>query len=130
MVKANPAHAQPCSVPGCEQLIGRHGGRGWCPRHYQRWTKSGDPQVVDRFRRWHPYVRYRAAHARVSKAYGPARNYQCRDCDRPALDWAYDYQDPDEVQDPRYGRYSLDPFYYRPLCRRCHKRFDMAVAHA
>lgn len=29
-----------CSAPGCEEIVGDHGGRGLCPKHYQRLTKS------------------------------------------------------------------------------------------
>jgi hypothetical protein len=29
-----------CAAEGCADVIGRHGGRGYCPKHYQRLTKS------------------------------------------------------------------------------------------
>lgn len=32
-----------CSVEGCESA---HGAKGYCPKHYQRWVKYGDPLVL------------------------------------------------------------------------------------
>ena len=32
-----------CAVQGCLEPVGRTGARGWCPRHYQRWLRHGDP---------------------------------------------------------------------------------------
>ena len=29
-----------CEAPGCEDPVGTHGGRGLCPKHYQRVTKT------------------------------------------------------------------------------------------
>ena len=34
-----------CSVPGCEKAT-RHGERGWCPKHYDRWREHGDPLTL------------------------------------------------------------------------------------
>jgi len=34
-----------CRVPGCGAPVGSAGARGWCPRHYQRWRRHGDPQA-------------------------------------------------------------------------------------
>jgi hypothetical protein len=42
------------------------------------------------------------------------------------VDWAYDYSDPNARSDARRGPYSLDLNRYIPLCRSCHKRFDLA----
>ena len=39
-----------CRVPGCDAPVGRSGAGGWCPRHYQRWRRHGDPQAVARRR--------------------------------------------------------------------------------
>lgn len=73
-------------------------------------------------------VGYRAAHARVQAARGPATCYPCAgDCGRPAGEWAYDNADPDELVATVNGavrRYSLDSDRYQPLCRPCHRRFD------
>lgn len=30
----------PCSIEGCEAVVF---ARGWCSRHYTRWTRHGDP---------------------------------------------------------------------------------------
>lgn len=32
-----------CSVEGCEN---RSSARGWCPKHYARWVRTGDPTMV------------------------------------------------------------------------------------
>lgn len=34
-----------CSIEGCNQPIR---GRGWCTKHYQRWSKYGDPLVTQK----------------------------------------------------------------------------------
>lgn len=33
----------PCTAQGCTDLIGRHGGKGFCPYHYRRYAKHGNP---------------------------------------------------------------------------------------
>ena len=38
-----PNYTQPCTVNGCESLIGRKGARGLCTRHYQRYLSTGSP---------------------------------------------------------------------------------------
>lgn len=40
-----------CKVEGCGGETGRrggkkHGARGWCEKHYQRWQKHGDPMTT------------------------------------------------------------------------------------
>ena len=37
-----------CSIEGCEQSAL---ARGWCGKHYQRWTKHGDPMAPVKLRR-------------------------------------------------------------------------------
>ena len=73
---------------------------------------------------------YAGAHLRIKAARGPAKNYVCQFCEsRPALDWAYDGQDPSELTSAvRNGkRYCLDVFRYIPLCRGCHNRLNSKV---
>jgi hypothetical protein len=55
-VVGNPSGSQKkCSVEECDRAVGRRGARGWCPRHYQQWQKTGIPTgtsrrpAVDRF---------------------------------------------------------------------------------
>lgn len=43
-----------CVVAGCGRPVGRSGARGWCPTHYYRWRRHGDPLTV------HPRGGYRA----------------------------------------------------------------------
>lgn len=33
-----------CAIEQCGREVGRHGARGWCPKHYRRWQSTGDPQ--------------------------------------------------------------------------------------
>lgn len=73
---------------------------------------------------------YRAAHMRLLAARGRAASWPCvGDCGRPAVDWAYDNADPDELVATVNGsarRYSMDSDRYAPMCRPCHRRFDHA----
>jgi hypothetical protein len=69
-------------------------------------------------------VGYNAAHDRVRRDRGPAHDYRCVGCGRPARHWAYDHGDPDELASA-LGPYSLDLDRYRPLCVGCHKRADL-----
>ena len=102
---------------------GRYGDPRKAPKARQR--PAQPPAVATPVR-----VGYRAAHARVVAARGRASSYSCvGDCGRPAVDWAYDNDDPDEVIDTVGGkplRYGLDSDHYQPMCRQCHQRFDHA----
>lgn len=33
-----------CNFTSCESLIGRHGARGYCPKHYKRVKSTGSPE--------------------------------------------------------------------------------------
>lgn len=69
---------------------------------FEAWNDPESPRVVG----------YRAAHMRVQAARGRASAYPCMgDCGRPAADWAYVHDDPDELSTTVNGaarHYSLD----------------------
>ena len=119
-----------CSVDGCERPL-RGGGHGWCNAHYARWRKYGDPlhPFSEHGHRWTgDSVGYIGAHRRIRAIKGAASEHLCIECGKPAKQWAYDYKDPDPKEDPRSGPYSTNPERYQPMCCRCHKRFDVAMA--
>jgi hypothetical protein len=70
-------------------------------------------------------VGYNAIHQRLKRDRGPASEQWCTDCGGPAMDWAYDHLDPDELMG-KDGPYSLDLAHYRARCRRCHQAEDRA----
>ena len=69
---------------------------------------------------------YTASHIRVYKAKGRAADHLCAHCGDPAEQWAYTHSDPHELTSPEGFPYSPDPEHYMPLCRSCHKRYDLA----
>lgn len=69
-------------------------------------------------------VLYQSAHGRVKQLRGAASLHPCIDCGGSATDWSYDHGDMNELTDERGRPYSVDPSYYHPRCRPCHKRFD------
>ncbi len=73
-------------------------------------------------------VGYDAAHKRVKRLRGSARDYVCVGCgDVPATDWAYNHEDENELAGGD-GPYSLIPANYDPMCKSCHKVFDLSFA--
>lgn len=109
-----------CSVEGCDRS---HIARGYCTAHYQRWREHGDPGPAD--------IRtginsYSGAHLQVVREHGLAVTHPCSECGGEAAEWAYDHSDPDELRHPDHGSpYSLDTSRYRPMCRPCHRTFDV-----
>jgi hypothetical protein len=67
---------------------------------------------------------YRLAHKHVVRAKGDTRDHACADCGRPAREWSYDGQDPDEKTDQGGRAYSTHPEHYLPRCAPCHKVHD------
>jgi hypothetical protein len=67
---------------------------------------------------------YAAAHLRVVRERGDAAAHRCARCPSPADEWAYDHTDSRELLDDVGRPYSLNPNFYLPLCRPCHRRFD------
>lgn len=62
---------------------------------------------------------YSANHNRVRKVRGNARDQACAECAGQARDWAI-----------IHGEDGADPENYRPLCRRCHYRYDQETQQA
>jgi hypothetical protein len=80
-----------------------------------------------------PNIRYSVAHDQVKRTRGRASEHSCADCGRPASDWSYNHDDPDEFIEWvemykrgnfRPAQYSSDPAHYSPRCKRCHTAFD------
>lgn len=74
---------------------------------------------------------YGAAHDRVTKLNGPAKNHACIDCGGQAAHWSYDHADDDERRSETIKgapAYSLSPDHYEARCIPCHKRFDLSIA--
>ena len=71
-----------------------------------------------------------AAHYRIRSARGKASGHACVACGQQAYDWAYnnDAPDPDAITDDVGRVYSNDPGFYLPMCRKCHRQYD--VTHA
>lgn len=73
-------------------------------------------------------VGYYMAHHRVIHVRGKAKLHLCVDCGATALDWSYQGGDPNELTQETGARsgitYSLEPAYYAPRCRPCHREFD------
>lgn len=118
-----------CSVTDCTRPS--H-ARTFCVVHYARWRRTGDP--VGLLPSGRPLVGevpgYAAAHRRITRSMGPASAYTCVDCDGPALEWAYNGGDPDELVagalsgEPPGLRYSLHMEFYSPRCVPCHRAMD------
>lgn len=121
-----------CSVEGCGS---KHKAIGYCNAHYFRVKRYGDlnhvgvgkPHLGAGHHNWRgDNPSYLAAHGRVSRMHGSAREWWCEHCDSRAHHWAYDHKDTEkELEDPETGcKYSPDPERYFPLCVPCHKVFD------
>lgn len=107
----------------CEagQCGNRTVGQGLCNMHYKRAKRAANPRARKYRQRGDSYA---SAHNKVKRLHGPARIHECEKCGEPALDWAYDHGDPNELYDSRGCPYSLNPERYMPLCRQCHCIFD------
>lgn len=85
------------------------------PRHVVRWSRRTD-------------VGYHTAHNRIRTLKGPAKSYLCVDCGKPAQQWSYTHDDPDEKVGPNslgsMLAYSLKEECYVPRCRKCDKVVD------
>lgn len=124
-----------CMVDGCDAP---HHGGGYCSNHLAKFTKYGDPLASGGPITGRPprggVPGYDAAHKRVHRLKGPAKNFRCTECDWPADEWSYNGGDPDElVTDPALRneapgiKYSLKPEFYVPRCTWCHRHIDGSV---
>lgn len=73
---------------------------------------------------------YTTVHKWIARDRGPAKTYPCAHCGSPAADWAYDYTDLNPLFDPRCNSpYSTDVNRYTPLCKPCHRQYDIQHAY-
>ena len=73
-------------------------------------------------------VTYAAVHQRLRRRRGRVTDQLCVECSNPAVAWAYDKSDPEELTEVVHGgkrvTYSADLAHYEPLCMGCHHRRD------
>lgn len=60
-----------------------------------------------------PSPEYTRNHYAVRRLYGPASDYECANCDKPAREWA-------QMKD----KDGSDPSDYDPMCNKCHQEYD------
>ena len=118
--------------------------RGMCNTHYGRWQRGTpidrpiSPWKGPRLDWGSESIRNCAitgAHARITRAFGAAKQYPCIECGGDAHQWAYDGTDPTQKlghhsRSSTMMWYSVYPEFYMPMCQRCHKTRDVALAAA
>ena len=125
-----------CSIDGCDEP---HHAHGYCAAHATRFVRWGDPLAPPRTPTGRPpeggIPGYDAAHKRIARGLGPASQFLCVECGSDAHEWSYDGGDPDELHtDPSIRgehpglAYSLNPQFYSPRCRSCHRHRDESLA--
>lgn len=116
-----------CTIEGCDSGWTRI-NLGYCDLHYYRNYQYGDPLTPTRIlaKRNGEVIRYATAHMKITKERGRAKDHTCEHCGKPARDWAYDGEDPDERIDAVDGKrvFSVNFEHYHALCRSCHLRMD------
>ena len=121
-----------CSVENCDKPKKT---RGMCGKHYKRFMKFGDVNMVkpkggaryyggSSIERKGRNITYRSAHMRIEYLRGKASNHMCIDCGQTAYHWAYDHSDTNELTAPNGMVYSPDVERYDPRCVPCHKVYD------
>ena len=117
-----------CAVEGCGRAAT---SRKMCGKHYLRMLRKGTVEVLPKsgpgslFWRDREDLTYDAAHDRVKRQRGRASEHSCGDCGSQAEDWAYQHQASAPLADDLGRPYSEDVSDYAPMCRPCHRRFDM-----
>ena len=115
-----------CAVADCDRP---YEGVGYCKLHRERWKRHGDPLHVDVARWGGDDIGYSGMHDRLRRNRGAASTHPCQQCGRPARDWAYTHDCPNERLSEE-GPYSTDQTRYVPLCGSCHQRADKARVKA
>lgn len=114
-----------CAVADCHDP---HQAGGLCQRHYRRARHSARPLEAEFI--IHPVPRelltYNALHIRIRDQRGAAADLACITCGGPAQHWAYQHNDPDEMQDAETGLVFSEDVEgcYEPMCVPCHIRWD------
>lgn len=132
-----PAPPKICAHEGCDNVVDKMGGLGFCCKHYQRFKRHGDSSVVltggaslpgPKNPNWSETPSYYAVHLRLRSFLGKASDFPCVDCGRDAAHWSYDLTDPSPLVDEA-GTYSPHISRYWPRCVQCHKYFDIQGSH-
>jgi hypothetical protein len=113
---------QVCGEPSAPKRL------NWCEACYCRTHRNGHSGYVDRLAE---QPTYRAAHSRVERARGKAREHACLDCDAQAAHWSFDHRRVPESEwiwchDRGQRPYTGNPADYDPRCCRCAARYDRA----
>jgi hypothetical protein len=119
-----------CQIEGCERPP-RSSTAGLCEVHYYRLRRTGrsdlSPYRVDE-------PSYRAAHSRVSRARGKAREHPCLDCGETGGHWSFAWRRVVatdwlwEIVNGTTLAYTGNPDDYDPRCHRCARRYDSDFA--
>jgi hypothetical protein len=118
-----------CTVGECNN---KPRTRGMCQTHYEKARTSGAIELVRRPHKGYTSsnsVTYTRAHERLRERRGYARDFGCTDCINQAQEWSYMHGCPNERQS-KYGPYSPDHTYYKPLCASCHRTADIRRAES
>ena len=125
----SPLGGRPCVVEDCSRLATMRDAGGLCAKHYLRKRIRGAADFEFAGLN-HPNwtgdsPSYEAAHKRVRRTKGPARSFDCVDCNGRARHWSYRHDDPAELwSDEVRAWYSTSLDSYEPRCVRCHHLFD------
>ncbi len=122
-----------CQVKECER---QRVAKGMCLMHYKREWRKGGPGRGGR--RWQTCIStgkasYNTMHKQIVRRRGSAKTQSCDHCGEQAQDWAYNHNSPFErtqLIDGYLIPYSVRVVDYIPLCKSCHRKFDVSVKSA
>lgn len=132
--KAASEPRKPCNAPECDRPA-RVRGR-YCDGHLRQIRVYGElrADIPLKLPNGSDKAGYEAAHKRVSRARGKAREHGCAHCPQPATNWAFMHGSSGELpagtqrNGRPHGPYSLDVNDYIPLCQTCHRRYDVGMS--